>query len=370
MHHRILILNWRDIKNPSSGGAEVLTHEIAKRWVLAGHHVTQFSSEFNGSKKEEFVDGITIIRNGNPDARYFFNSVHFRAFQYYKKHQDQMDIVIDEIHGLPFFTPFYVSKKKIALICEIAGDIWDKNFPFPFNKIGKSIEDNYFRFYKKTPFLTISMSTKKDLIRYGVESKNITVLPMGITVPERLPIVKKEKDITLVFVGRLTKAKGIEDAIEACYLLKSKFPKIKLWVIGRGEKEYEAKIRDKINKLGLTKQVDLLGFVSQEEKFKRIGRAHLLVSTSIKEGYGLTIPEAGIMGTPAVAYNVEGLRDIIRDNKTGVLTDKIPAAIASRISEILGSEASYEKIQRGALEFAKKLSWDKTSEEALKILES
>jgi len=49
---RILIFNWRDIKNSLAGGAEALTHEHAKRWVEKGHKVALFSSAFSGCKKE------------------------------------------------------------------------------------------------------------------------------------------------------------------------------------------------------------------------------------------------------------------------------------------------------------------------------
>jgi len=59
---KILILNWRDIKNPLSGGAEILTHELSKRLVAEGHVVIQFSSRFDGSKEEEVIDGVRIIR--------------------------------------------------------------------------------------------------------------------------------------------------------------------------------------------------------------------------------------------------------------------------------------------------------------------
>ncbi|MBU4539561.1 MAG: hypothetical protein KJ689_13365 [Bacteroidetes bacterium] len=47
----ILIYNWRDIKNPAAGGAEVVTHEIAKRLVLKGHKISLFTAAFNGCKK-------------------------------------------------------------------------------------------------------------------------------------------------------------------------------------------------------------------------------------------------------------------------------------------------------------------------------
>src|SRR3989344_7936207 len=100
---KILLLNWSDIKNPDSGVAEVLTHEIEKRWVAAGHEVTQFCSKFPGAKSHESVDGVTIIREGSPIIRDPHIPVHLAAYRWYKRHgQGVFDIVIDEIHGIPF----------------------------------------------------------------------------------------------------------------------------------------------------------------------------------------------------------------------------------------------------------------------------
>ncbi len=62
---KILILNWRDIKNPNGGGAEILTHELAKGWVKSGHNVTQFSSSFKGSKPQEIIDKVKFARKGS-----------------------------------------------------------------------------------------------------------------------------------------------------------------------------------------------------------------------------------------------------------------------------------------------------------------
>jgi len=52
---KILILNWRDIKNPRAGGAEVLTHELAKGWVAAGHEVTFFQASLQKQRKEKVL---------------------------------------------------------------------------------------------------------------------------------------------------------------------------------------------------------------------------------------------------------------------------------------------------------------------------
>lgn len=368
MHQRILILNWRDIRNPSSGGAEVLTHEMAKRWVLSGHRVDIFSSYFHNSKKTEEIEGVKVFRDGNPDARHLFNSVHFKALLFYIKNRKNYDVVIDEIHGLPFFTPLYVGKKKVALICEVAGEIWDKNFSFPFNIIGKLIERNYFALYRDIKFLTISESTKADLIKYGVKPQNIIVLPMGINIPENIALFPKEKSPTLIFVGRLMKAKGIEDAIEVCRLVKGKIPSIKLWIVGRGDKKYEQELKARVDEYGLKKNIKFLGFVDQKSKFEMLSRANLLIAPSIKEGFGLTIPEAGIVRTPSVAYNVNGLRDLIINRETGILVKLNTKEMSKGVIELLEDNSLYKKVQSGVFQFSKKFNWNNTAKSALEAV--
>src|SRR3990170_217949 len=115
----ILILNWRDTKNPKSGGAEVVTLEHAKAWVKKGHWVTWFTSEFENEKKTEKIDGINIVRRGN------FLTVYLHAPFFYLFSGNKFDVLIDEIHGLPFFTPIYARIPKIAFIHEVAREIWD-----------------------------------------------------------------------------------------------------------------------------------------------------------------------------------------------------------------------------------------------------
>lgn len=363
---RVLILNWRDIKNPASGGAEILTHEMAKRWVKWGHEVTQFSSLFEGAKKEETVDGIRIVRRGNPDARHLLSSVHFQAFWYYiRNSKGKFDTVIDEIHGIPFFTPFYVKEKRVALICEVAGEIWDTIFKFPLNKIGRFMENIYFNFYKNISFLTISPSTRDDLIKKGIRKGQITVLPMGINVPKNLKSYEKEDNPTLIFVGRLIKTKGIEDAILVCRELKERFTDIKLWIIGRGEEGYKKKIDDMISQMGIQENVKFFGFVSESKKFELMQRAHILLVPSVKEGFGLTVPEAGYVGTPTVAYNVEGLRDIIIDGKNGFLVDNPTKLVEEKVIELLSDKSLYKRIQLEATKYAKRLNWKNTAEIAL-----
>lgn len=367
----ILILNWRDIKNPLSGGAEILTQELSKRLVKKGHKVTQFSSFFNGAKNDEEIDGVRIIREGNPDARSLFNSVHFKAFKRYKKEfEGSVDLVIDEVHGIPFFSTFYVKEKKVALICEIAGDLWDISVAFPFNLLGKFLEKIYPYFYKRVQILTISQSSKDELIENGFSPSRIEILPMGSNskIVTSLPV--KEEHETLVFLSRLSRTKGVEDAIKCVGLLKDEFPNITLWVIGRGEAAFRKELDKLVKNLEIEKNVKFFDYVSEEKKQDLLTRAHILIAPSVKEGWGLTVHEAGARATPAVVYNVPGLREIVNNNVEGIICNKnTPEELTKNIRELLTNKSLYKKLQFGAIRERKKHSWDKTVIKFLEFIE-
>ena len=367
----ILILNWRDIKNPSSGGAEILTHEIAKRWVKLGNQVTLFSSSFPNSKKEEVIDGVKFVREGHPDARFLFSSVHFLAFKFYRSNVQKFDVVVDEIHGLPFFTPWYVKGKKVVLICEVAGDLWVKMFGPFFGLLGRVIERIYLQFvYKNISYLTISNSTKEELIKEGVNGKDITVLPMGLTIPQNFKRVEKEKDPTLIFVGRLSKSKGIEDAIEALRQASKTYTKTKLWIVGEGDETYIKFLKNKAKNLDVSDRVTFWGYVSEEKKFELMGRAHILLAPSLKEGWGLIVSEAARVETPSIVYDVPGLRDSVINDKTGViLSYNSSLEMAKQATLLLRDEERYKYFQQNALAWAKSLTWDKAAKQSLKLIE-
>lgn len=367
---RILILNWRDIRNPLSGGAEILTHELAKRFVKNGHKVILFSSYFRGAKRKEIIEGVEIIREGHSDARFLFGSVQFKAYRYYKKNlKGQIDLVIDEIHGVPFFTVFYVKEKKVALICEVAGEIWDKAVKFPFNLLGKALEALYPIFYKNITILTISDSTKDELLKKGF--RKVEIIPMGCSVPMLKSIPKKEKIFTLIFLGRLTKTKGIEDALDALQIVQHKIYKARIWILGKGTKKYSSELKKKIDRLRLNGSVKFFGFVSEKEKIRLLTKAHLLLTPSSKEGWGLIVHEAGARGTPVVSYNVPGLRDVVKNKTNGILCDSNnPKSLAENILKLIKQKNLYEKLQKGGLLERKKYSWRNTYIEINKIFNS
>ena len=151
---------------------------------------------------------------------------------------------------------------------------------------------------------------------------------MGAGVTARTA-VEKEPVPTVVFIGRLSANKRPEHAIRAFELVRLQLPDAQMWVIGSGPQE--ARLRRAAGP-GVT----FLGRVPEEEKRERLARAHALVATSVREGWGLVVTEAAASGTVAIGYDVPGLRDSIGASG-GILTRADPASLASGLVGLLSS---------------------------------
>lgn len=359
----ILILNWRDIKNPSGGGAEILTHEMAKRWVKEGNTVLQISAAFKKSKREENIDGIHIIRRGA------WWNVQFFAFYYYLFYlRKQTDIIVDEVHWFPFFSVLYAPKKTVALVCEVADKLFFTIFPYPIALFWRTFEKIYLYLYKHVPTMVISHSTYKDLIKEGHVSSNIMILPMGLTLPSTIKHFPKENNPTLIYVARLNQQKGIFDVIKAFSLIHEKLPTSKLWIVGSGTQKITQQLKELLEQENITNAVILFGFVDGQKKFELLARSYLLISASVQEGWGLTVPEAGITKTPSVVYNTNGFCDIIENNKNGLLVAHKPEALRDGVLSIVSDKKKYQQMQLAIYKTAKQYSWENTASISLNFL--
>lgn len=346
----ILIVNWKDIKHPEAGGAEVYTHEIAKRLVEKGHNVTLFTSRYNGAPRDEEIEGIRIVREGGKIG------VYLKVKNFYKSNGNEFDIVVDEVNTRPFMTVDFIEKPKLCLIHQLAREFWFYKTPFPINYIGRYLlEDNWLSRYRNIKTVTVSNSTKRDLLELGF--KDVEIVYNGLNVKPLEKVSEKEEEFTALFIGRLTPTKKPFDAIKAFKLAGIG----KLWIIGRGELENTLK-RETSDK------IKFFGYVSEEEKYELMKRAHVILVPGLREGWGRVVIEANAMGTPAIGYDIPGLRDSIRDRETGILCKPSIESMAEKIRMISEDEKLREKLSKNALNWSKNFSWDKSSERFLEIL--
>ncbi len=365
----ILIFSWRGPGHPNVGGAESSTHEHAKGWVRAGHNVTLFTSHYQGARREENVDGVTILRAGSQVMGVQIEALKWYLFSSHRK----FDLVIDQFHGIPFFTPFFVRVKKLAFIHEVTKEIWKLNpWPKPWYFIpaifGSLLEPLIFRFfYSRMPFMTVSESTKKDLMSWGIPAENVKMIHNGITVPH-IKIPAKENKKTLIYLGSLSKDKGTEDALKVFSLLKKE--DFQFWVVGKSDPRYLKFLKKMSQKLGIDKRVKFFGFVPEVRKYELLARAHLLINPSIREGWGLVVIEAARMGTPTVAYNVAGLKDSVVDGKTGILCQHNSVSnLAEEILKLLDNEEKLQGMSKQAIAWSKKFRWHESVARSLKLID-
>jgi glycosyltransferase involved in cell wall biosynthesis len=351
---RILILNWRCPRNPRAGGAELLTHEVAKRLVAGGDEVEWFSATYPGAEPVEDLDGIRLVRAGHQWT------VHWRAFRHYHgKLQGRFDAVIDQVNTVPFFTPLWAGIPSFMFIHQLAREVWWYEIPFPLNAVGFAAEPWYLRIYRRTPVLTVSPSTEKDLRSLGF-SGPISIIPAGLE-PITSQRLTKEDSPTFAYVGRLSPSKRVADVIKAFALFRVRSSG-QLWIAGNGSARHVRYLLSLINRLGLTEDVHFVGRISNEEKHSLMARAHALVLASAREGWGLVVTEANACGTPAVVYDVPGLRESVRDGETGIVVEPCPRALAEGMDRLCGDEKEYARLATNARMWSSTFSYDATTE--------
>jgi glycosyltransferase involved in cell wall biosynthesis len=212
----------------------------------------------------------------------------------------------------------------------------------------------------------VSASTRDDLRRFGHRAP-IDVIPLGAGPSPSVSSPTKTLSGRLVAIGRLTPSKRFDQAITALALLRDTHPDARLDIVGTGP-EHD-RLAGMITGLGLTGHVTLHGRIDDAARDRLLADADAVVGTSVREGWGLTVTEAALVGTPAVVYDIPGFRDAVIDGRTGVVTSKTPAALAQGVRDLLADRPRYSRIAEAARRRARAFTWTATAdafEEALR----
>ena len=348
---RILILNWRCPKNPRAGGAEDVTYQIARRLVEWGNEVEWFSAAF---PSHEELGGVRVVRAGRQWT------VHLHAIKRYSRNLGaRFDAVIDEVNTIPFFTPIWAKIPSFMFIHQLAREVWWYETPLPLGLLGYAAEPTYLRVYRHTPVFTVSASTEHDLRVLGFRGP-ITVIPEGVE-PFRQPDIDKASQPTFLYVGRMAPSKRVSHVIRAFAEFRGRIGSGLLWLVGDGTEAHKVFLRELASRLGVAEHIEFLGRVSTSEKYFRMTQAHLILMTSVREGWGLAVAEANACGTPAVVYDVPGLRDAVRHQETGLVVRCSPSALADGMVQLIGDETTYHRLADNAKAWSRSFSFERAA---------
>jgi glycosyltransferase involved in cell wall biosynthesis len=343
-----------------------VNEELAKRLVRNGHEVMILTSAFDGADTTEMIDGYKVIRIGNKWT------VYYKAYTYYKKHLiGWADIVIDEINTVPFFAKFYVRENNILFIHQLCREIWFYQMIFPLDIFGYILEPLYLRTLSDSRVMTVSASTKKDLIRNGFREDKIRIISEGIDIApvHDLDMINKYEKPTILSFGSLRAMKRTHHIIRAFAIAKRTNPNMQLIIAGDYESPFGKKIVRLAKQSKYYSSISFLGRVDADKKIELLQKSHILLATSAKEGWGLTITEAASQGTPAIVYDVDGLRDSVRHNETGIISqDGNPQAMAESIVSLFDDKAKYDRMRRSAWRWSKEITFEKSINDFLDII--
>lgn len=332
----------------------MVTFEIARRLVRLGNYVEWFSASFPGAPPDETVDGVRLVRAGRQWT------VHWAAYRRYRRViAKRFDVVVDEVNTIPFFTPLWSRIPAVMFIHQLAREVWWYESPFPISAIGYIAEPLYLRLYQKVPVLTVSQSTKDDLQRLGFKSL-ITIIPEGIEPIGKLSTVKRPEP-TFLYVGRLAPSKRIGDILQAIAQFRQETGTGSLWIVGSGSEKYRKALVKQAHGLNIANATHFRGRVSSDEKHRLMAQCHALLVTSVREGWGLVVTEANACGTPAIVYDVPGLRDSVRHETTGLVVPPRDRSLADAMIRLISNPELYARLITGGQRWSETFSFDESS---------
>jgi glycosyltransferase involved in cell wall biosynthesis len=358
----LLVVNWQDWQHPRAGGAEVHLREIFGRLAAEGHRVTLLTSGWSGCRDRDVLDGIQVHRVG---GRHSFAA---RAAAYHHRvlaHQ-RWDVIIEDLNKVPLLTPLWRREAPVALLVHhLLGRSALGSAPLPVAATSMLAERLLPLAYRDVPAMAVSESTADDLVRRGLRARDVVVIRTGLDSaagPEPRPWPAGRP--LLVYLGRLVRYKRVDVLLHAAALLRRRGQEVRVVVAGDGPER--ARLEALAVSLGLRDVVRFAGRVDEAEKAALLRAAWVHVLPSCKEGWGLTVLEAGALGTPTVASDAPGLRDAVLHDRTGVLVPPgDPRALADALRALLDEPGRIVRLGRQARAYARSHSWERAARDTL-----
>jgi len=359
---RVLWINWRDLRNPLAGGAEVHAHEVLSRLAGRGWETVLVSHAVKGLPTRETESGYVVRREGGAST---FNFTVYGSLRRWVR-EERADLVVDDSNKIAFAAPWLSPVPVVALIHHLFGGAIFREASLPAALYVRLSESLVPGIYRDVPVMTGSPSARAELSQLGI--RDVTAVGEGVDLGGYGPPQPGERDPNLLlYLGRIKKYKGLDVLIQALHILRDSFPQARLEIAGSGDDV--PRLSALASKLGLSDRVRFLGRVSEKEKIALFRRASVALNSSLKEGWGLTSIEANGCGTPVVASDVPGLCDSVRDGETGFLVPFGDArAMADRIRRILSDEGLAASLRSASLAWAREHTWDRVADKTESVL--
>ncbi len=358
---RVHFVAWRDLDDPEAGGSELHAHRIASLWAEAGIDVTFRTSAVEGMSERLSRSGYEVTRRS---GRYsLFPRVAWEGFG--SRGRSEAGLV-EVWNGMPFFSPIWHRGPRVVFLHHVHAEMWRMVLPSSLARLGELIEQRLAPpLYRRSRVVTLSESSRQEIVgMLGFPEHRVSVAAPG--VESRFTPGPGRSTVPLVVaVGRLVPVKRFEVLVRALVKVRQRVPDLRAVIVGEG---YERPALEALrHRLGADEWIDFPGRLSDDRVARWYQQAWLVASASQREGWGMTLTEAGACGTPAVATDIAGHRDAVVDGRTGLLAQGVDG-MAEAMERVLKDDALRSRLGRGALERARWFTWEATARIALEAL--
>ncbi len=272
----------------------------------------------------------------------------------FKKNKD----IVHAHHIVGAFAMKNVSCKKILSI----HGIYSKNIAQLYGKTTSNISKKY----EKTALNladAITVNSKEGYNYYTEMGFNVVQIPNAIDLNLIPKKSTKQFENQIIFAGRLSKEKGVEVILETATQLPDNYH---LLIAGSGPLEEKAR-----NLAAKKTNVHYLGYQSKPNVLSLIQSSDLLIQPSLEEGMSSTLLEAMGCGTCILASNIEGISEIVENEKTGVLVEPNNSdELLNKILELVPKKEKRLRMAKEGLEIVKQYDWKRVGKLYLNFYES
>ena len=220
--------------------------------------------------------------------------------------------------------------------------------------------------FRKASLITVVSNSLKSILakEVRISPNKIRVFPMPCDLSLFYPAFEEScgqvrgRVKTVLSIGRFVKRKGFEYLLDAVKILKERGLSLNLTIIGEGPEEKS--IKEKVQALGLSKEVEIIPYQPKAKLNDFYNLCDVFVLPSItdwkgeQEGLGLVLLEAMACKKPVIGTNSGGIPDIVKNGETGLLVpEKDPEALADAIQKLLKDKKLAKRLAENGYRFVK-----------------
>ncbi|PIR72299.1 MAG: hypothetical protein COU41_00595 [Candidatus Nealsonbacteria bacterium CG10_big_fil_rev_8_21_14_0_10_36_228] len=323
-----------------------------------------------GQKGKREIDyrGVKIISLGGSRWLKLAQYGNLNFFKEVRKYIGELkpDFLIGNNLTASFLILFYPKKiKKIGIIHHLYSTLDGKIQPLIW--IIRKLENFALILIKKLDAIgTVNYLVRDILIKRGYPKEKILIVGNGIDI-QSFPFCEKKIKNSLIFIGRLAELKGVEDLTDVVWQVKKEIPKIILHLIGDGPKYSE--IKKKIERLKLSDNVVMYGYLGDEEKIEVLKNCAIYISASKLEGFGIPLIEAMATGCVPVVSDIYAHRFIFQEKSVGYLIKDNKEMVEKIISLFKNENLRLSLAKEGRKLVEGNWTWEKVGERYKELLE-